>query len=286
MARLRDKMREDLQLRGLRTNTIDTYIGCVRRFVEYFALPPAKLGAAEVRCYLLHLIREAKVAPPTVNTYAAAISFLFKVTLKRADVVADVVRMKTPMHLPRFLSGTEVERLLAALQTLKHRAMVMLAYGAGLRVSEVARLEIADIDAKRMVMHIRDAKRGRERYVMLSPLLLATLRAYWKSARLSGPRLFPGRDPSKPITRAAIHKAICKAAREAGITKRLGPHVLRHSFATHLLEGGTDLRTLQVLLGHASLGSTVRYLHVTTARVQELRSPLDDLGTPQGRRYG
>jgi site-specific recombinase XerD len=286
MVRLRDKMREDLQLRGLRSNTIDTYIGCVRRFVEHFALPPAKLGAAEVRRYLLHLIREAKVAPPTVNIYAAAISFLFKVTLKRPHVVAEVVRMKTPMHLPRFLSGTEVERLLAALPTLKHRAMIMLAYGAGLRVSEVARLEIGDIDAKRMVLHIRDAKRGRERYVMLSPRLLAALRAYWKSARPSGPRLFPGRDPSKPITRAAIHKAICKAAREAGIAKRLGPHVLRHSFATHLLEGGTDLRTLQVLLGHASLGSTVRYLHVTTARVQELRSPLDDLGTPQGRRYG
>jgi len=286
MARLRDTMREDLELRGLRPDTIATYIRCVRRFVEHFALPPAKLGAADVRRYLLYLLHEAKVTPPTVNTYASAIRFLFRVTLKRPEVVADVVRLKTPMHLPRILSGTEVEGLFAAIPTLKHRAIVMLAYGAGLRVSEVARLEVGDIDAKRMVLHIRDAKRGRERYVMLSPRLLSALRAYWKDARPPGPRLFPGRDPSKPITRAAIHKALSKAASKAGITKRLGPHVLRHSFATHLLEGGTDVRTVQVLLGHASLLSTARYLHITTARVQELRSPLDDLGTPRGRRYG
>jgi integrase/recombinase XerD len=286
MTRLRDKMREDLELRGCSPATIATYQRCARRFVEHFAAPPARLGAAEVRRYLLYLLNEAKVSPSTVNTYAASIRFLYRVTLKRPDVVADVVRLKTPMRVPRILSGTEVERLLAAIPTTKHRAMVMLAYGAGLRVSEIARLESGDIDANRMVLHIRNAKRGRERHVMLSPILLSALRAYWKDARPPGPRLFPGRDPSKPITRAAIHKALCKAAKKAAITKRLSPHVLRHSFATHLLEGGTDMRTLQVLLGHASLRSTVTYLHVTTARLQQLRSPLDDLGTPRGRRYG
>jgi site-specific recombinase XerD len=286
MARLRDKMREDLQLRGLRPTTIDTYLRCARRFVEHFALPPAKIGAAEVRGYLLHLLKDAKLAPQTINLYAAAIRFLFRVTLERPEVVADVVRLKVPMHLPRLLSGTEVERLLAAIPTLKHRAMVMLAYGAGLRVGEIARLEIGDIDAKRLVLHIRDAKRGRERYVMLSSRLLEALRAYWKDARPPGSLLFPGRDPGKPITRAAIHKALRKAAGRAGITTKLSPHVLRHSFATHLLEAGTDVRTLQILLGHASLRSTMTYLHITTARVQELRSPLDDLGTPRGRRYG
>ena len=220
MARLRDKMREDLQLRGLCPNTIDTYIRCARRFVDHFGVPPAKLGAFEVRRYLLSLLNEAKVSPSTVNTYAAAIRFLYCVTLKRPDVVADVVRMKTPMRVPRILSGTEVERLLAAIPTTKHRAMVMLAYGAGLRVSEVARLEIGDIDAKRMVLHIRNAKRGRERHVMLSPILLSALRAYWKDARPPAPRLFPGRDPSKPITRAAIHKALCKAAKKAAAMPR------------------------------------------------------------------
>jgi len=286
MERVRDKMREDLQLRGLCPNTIDTYIRCARRFVEHFGVPPAKLGAAEVRRYLLSLINDAKAAPATVNTYAAAIRFLYCVTLKRPEVVADVVRLKTPMHVPHILSGTEIERLLAAIPTTKHRAMVMLAYGAGLRVSEVAQIEIGDIDAKRMVLHVRNAKRGRERHVMLSPILLSALRAHWKDARPPGPRLFPGRDPQKPITRTAIHKALCKAAKKAALTKRLSPHVLRHSFATHLLEGGTDMRTVQVLLGHASLRSTVTYLHVTTARLQQVRSPLDDLGTPRGRRYG
>jgi integrase/recombinase XerD len=161
MTRLRDKMREDLQLRGLCPNTIDTYIRGVRRFVEHFGVPPAKLGAAEVRRYLLSLLNEAKASPSTVNTYAAAIRFLYGVTLKRPDAVADVVRMKTPMRVPRILSGTEVERLLAAIPTTKHRAMVMLAYGAGLRVSAIARLELGDIDAKRAAPRAVTPERGR-----------------------------------------------------------------------------------------------------------------------------
>jgi site-specific recombinase XerD len=286
MARLRDKMREDLELRGLRPNTIDAYLRCARRFTEHFARPPRKLEAADVRCYLLHLIHAAQRSPSTINVYAAAIRFLFAVTLKRPDVVADVVRVKTRMHLPRVLSGTEVEKLLGALRSRKYLAIAMLLYGAGLRVGEVTHLETVDIDAKRMLLHLRDAKRGRERYVMLSPRLLAVLRAYWKAARLRGPLLFPGGDPSKPVTHNAIRKALSQAAVKAGLRQGLSPHTLRHAFATHLLEGGTDLRTVQVLLGHASLRSTTTYLHVTTARVQQLRSPLDDLGTPQGRRYG
>jgi site-specific recombinase XerD len=244
------------------------------------------MGAAEVRGYLLHLIDEVKSSPATVNVYSAAIQFLYRVTLKRPEVVVDVVRVKTPMRLPRFLSGTEVERLLASITKKKLRAMVMLAYGAGLRVSEIARLEFGDIDAKRMVIHVRDAKRGRERYIMLSAVLLSALRSYWKTARPQGPHMFPGRGPNVPITRSAIHKMIRYAAGKAGFPGRFGPHALRHSFATHLLEAGTDLRTLQVLLGHASLRSTMVYLHITTARVQQLRSPLDNLGTPQGRQYG
>jgi len=186
--------------------------------------------------------------------------------------------VKTPMRLPRVLSGVEVARLLAALPTERYRVMGMLAYGAGLRVGEIVRLEIGDIDAKRMVLHIRDAKRGRERYVMLSPRLLSALRHYWKQAGLPGPRVFAGRDRDKPLQRVGVHKAFSRAARKAGIRKVLGPHALRHSFATHMLERGTDLRTLQVLLGHASIRSTTMYLHISTARVQSLRSPLDDLG--------
>jgi integrase/recombinase XerD len=194
---------------------------------------------------------------------------------------SDVARMKTPMRLPRFVSGPQVARLLVALPTARLQTMAMLAYGAGLRVGEIVGLEIGDIDAKRMVIHVRHAKRGRELYVMLSPRLLSTLRDYWKAAKLPGPRLFAGRDASTPLHRTAVHKAFSKAARKAGLGKSLGPHALRHGFATHLLERGTDLRTLQVLLGHASMKSTAIYLHITTARVQALRSPLDELATPQ-----
>jgi site-specific recombinase XerD len=176
--------------------------------------------------------------------------------------------------------------LLAALPGKKHRAIVMLAYGAGLRVSEVLKLRVEDIDAKRMVLHIHEAKGGRERAVMLSPVLLRALRDYWKAARPSGPTMFPGHAGRRTLTRAAVHHVGVKAARKAGIDKRISPHTLRHSFATHLLEAGTDLRTVQVLLGHASLRSTMTYLHLTTARLATLKSPLDELGTPQGRRHG
>jgi site-specific recombinase XerD len=166
-------------------------------------------------------------------------------------------------------------RLLGALASDKQRVLVMLAYGAGLRVSEACGLRIDDIDAKRMVIRVRHAKRGRERHVMLSPRLLQALRVYWKKSRPAGPCLFPGRYGQATIGREAVQKAIVQAVRRAGITKRVSPHTLRHSFATHLLEAGTDLRALQVLLGHASLKSTMTYLHVSTARVQSIASPLD-----------
>jgi site-specific recombinase XerD len=275
--RLRDKMREDLELRGMSDNTITTYLRCARRFAEHFRRSPCVLGAAEIRAFLVHL-HQRQVAPSSFNVYAGAIKFLYAVTLDRPQEIARMPRMRVPMHLPVVLTAVEVSQLLGALTTDKHRAMVMLAYGAGLRVSEVCKLRVDDIDPKRMLLHVRHAKRGRERYVMLSSKLLATLRAYWKASRPAGPFVFPGRDPQKLFTRGAIHRAMMKAARRAGITKPLSPHTLRHSFATHLLDAGTDLRTLQVLLGHASLKSTMTYLHVSTARVQSITSPLDTLG--------
>jgi site-specific recombinase XerD len=210
---------------------------------------------------------------------------LYAVTLGRAEEVKALPRMKKPLRLPKVLSGTDVEKLIAALPTKKLQVIGMLAYGAGLRVSEIVGLETDDIDAKRMVIHVRPSKRGRERYVMLSPVLLQALRAYWKVRRPPGPQLFPASTPGKVISRCAIHQALRRASQRAGITP-IGPHLLRHSFATHMLESGTDLRTLQVLLGHGSIRSTVGYVHVTTARVQSLKSPLDELGTPEGRRHG
>jgi integrase/recombinase XerD len=283
--RLRDRMREDLVLRGMSANTICAYVHCARRFAEHFGRSPCRLGAAEIRSFLLHVRARGRSAS-TVNVYAGALRFLYGVTLGRPEEMVAIPRMRVPMRVPVVLSGTEVERLLDALGSPKHRVIAMLAYGAGLRIGEVCNLRADDIDPKRMVLRIRGSKRGRERYVMLSARLLGALRAYWKVARPSGPCLFPGRKAGTLLTHRAVAQALKKAARRAGLGKRVSPHTLRHSFATHLLEAGTDIRTLQVLLGHASIESTTIYLHVSTARVQSLTSPLDVLGTPEGLERG
>lgn len=285
MRRLRDKMREDLVLRGMSANTVDQYVCCARRFAEHFGRSPCRMGAAEIRSFLLHLAGERRSAS-TVNVYAGALRFLYTVTLERPEAMAGIPRMRVPMRVPVVLSGTEVERLLGAITLPRHRVVAMLAYGAGLRVGEVLKLRVEDVDPKRMVLRIRGSKRGRERYVMLSARLLSAMRTYWKVARPRAPYLFPGRRPGTLLTRKAVQKAIARAARCAGLDKRVGPHTLRHTFATHLLEAGTDLRTLQVLLGHASIESTALYLHVSTARMQSIASPLDALGTTEGRARG
>jgi site-specific recombinase XerD len=271
-------MREDLALRGMSETTIRTYLGCARRFAEHFSRSPRAMGNGEIRAFLLHLT-ERRVRPRTFNVYVGALGFLYRVTLERPEDFARIPFMRVPMHVPTVLTGVEVEQILAALANEKQRAIVMLAYGAGLRICEACRLRVEDIDAKRMLLHIRNAKRGRQRYVMLSARLLKVLRAYWKRSRPAGPYVFPGRGAEGVLTRRAVHHALVKAARRAGITKIVSPHTLRHSFATHLLERGVDLRTLQVLLGHASLKSTMAYLHVSPARVQSIASPLDTLGT-------
>jgi site-specific recombinase XerD len=279
-------MREDLRLRGMSANTIEIYVRCARRFAEHFGRSPCRMGAAEIRTFLLALVDGRGLSASTFNVHAAALKFLYTVTLDRPEEIARMPRMRVPMHMPTVLSGTEVERLLGAIVSERHRVAAMLAFGAGLRVGEICNLRVDDVDPKRMVLRIRGSKRGRERYVMLSPRLLSAMRAYWKVARPAGPHLFRGRKPGTLLTRAAVHKAIAAAARRAGIGKRVGPHTLRHTFATHLLEAGTDLRTLQVLLGHASIESTTIYLHVSTARLQSMTSPLDALGTPEGRARG
>jgi site-specific recombinase XerD len=209
--------------------------------------------------------------------YAGALSFLYGVVLERPEVMARVPRRKAPMKLPVLLSPADLVRLIAAVRSMAVRTVAMLAYGAGLRVSEACRIRVDDIDSRRMVLHIREAKRGRERYVMLSPRLLEALRAYWRAQRPVGPALFPGRCGNETMARATVCKALRKAARECGIAQRVTPHLLRHGFATDLLEQGVDLRTVQVLLGHASISSTIRYVHVTTARVKHVVSPLDRL---------
>ncbi len=281
MGQLRERMDEDMAMRGLSPNTRKTYLQCVGVFVRWFKRSPRELGAEHVRAFLLDLLRVKKRAASTIATYVGALRFLFFVTLRRTDLCfADLPRPKIPMRLPTVLDVAEVAKLLGAISSLKHRAIVMLAYGSGLRVSEACRLRVDQIDSARMVIVIREAKRGRERHTVLGPRLLAALRAYWKAVRPKGPYLFPSAragTAAPTMTRAAVSKALKMAVAAAGLKKRVSPHTLRHSFATHLIEGGTDLRTVQVLLGHASLPSTTRYIHVTAARVASLVSPLDRL---------
>jgi site-specific recombinase XerD len=279
---LKKRLMEEFELRGTPLNTRKTYLGCVERFERHFAASASTLGRAEVRQFLLHLVEQEKFSPATHNVYAAALGFLYLHVLGRPRVVEKLPRRKGVRKLPVVLTPQEVERLLGALTSPRCRALVMLAYGAGLRVSEACGLRLSDIDSTAGVIHVRCGKRNRDRDVMLSPRLLEELRSYWRRCRPAGPELFPGRaGAGTTLTRAALAKALKKARVAAGLgARRATPHSLRHSFATHLLEQGTDLRTLQVLLGHSSLSSTARYVHISTARLARVKSPLDRLRVP------
>lgn len=271
------RLERAFDLRGTPDSTRRTYAGAIDRFERFFRRPATELGREHVEQFLLDLACERKRSPSTHNVYAGALKFLYEAVLERPDVMVRVPRRKTPMRMPELLTPIEIARLLAAVPSVTVRTILMLAYGAGLRVGEACRLCVEDIDSRAMVLHIRQAKRGRERHVMLGARLLEALRAYWRVRRPAGPELFPGRGHAATFSRAAVSKALKKAARRCGIAKRVTPHTLRHVFATDLLEQGVDLRTVQVLLGHASLRSTALYLHVSVARVQRLTSPLDRL---------
>ena len=281
MTALRRRMIEDMTLRNFAARTITVYVERVVTFAQYFHKSPARLGPEHIRGYLLHLIQERHVSWSYYNQARCALQFLYRITMGQEWVVEDVVCPKQPRKLPVVLSLQEVARFLGAITHIKHRAILMTAYAAGLRVSEVTRLRVADIDSQRMVLRIRQAKGQKDRFVVLSPRLLKLLREYWKAVRPSD-FLFPGARPDQPITSGSVHR-VCRAARErCGLGKHVTVHTLRHSFATHLLEDGTDLRTIQILLGHRSLSTTARYLHVATAALRSTRSPLDRLDPPSG----
>jgi len=238
-----------------------------------------------VEGFLLDLARQAR-SPRTRNVYLAAIRCLLAATLGDAGrvITAVIPNAKPARRCPEILSGTEVARLLDATTSPKYRAIFMLAYGAGLRIGEVTALRVSDIDSQRMLIHVREGKTG-PRHVMLSPRVLAALRAYWKAARPEGPELFPGgrrQRAGSRLTRESIHRVLAKVVRQAGIRKRVYPHMLRHCFATHLLEAGADVRAVQVLLGHACLESTTAYLHLSRAHLRATPSPIDLLGTQAG----
>jgi site-specific recombinase XerD len=283
MGMLRDKMKADLKLRRYRSGTIDNYLLCARRFAAFHHRSPAEMGEEEMRRFLLHLVEERRIGPAGHKMHVAALKFLYGVTLERPEVAVRVPWPKVPVKLPDILDGSEVERLLAAIASLAHRAIAMTAYGAGLRISEACSLRITDIDSKRGVIHVRDGKRGRDRYVMLSQRLLGFLRDYWRAVHPAGPELFPASTKSGVVSPQSVRSAIRKAVAKAKITKRVTPHVLRHCFATHLLDGGADIRTIQVLLGHGSIRTTARYTQVSTRQIARTKSPLDRLGKTRRR---
>src|SRR3954449_6673425 len=281
MTPLRRRMIEDMKLRNLSPRTIEAYAMRVGAFARHFGRSPQDLGREDVRSYLLHLVQEKHVSWSVYNQTVAALKFVYEVTLQREGVLQRVRCPTQPKKLPTVLSLDETARFFAAVVGLKHRAILMTAYAAGLRISEVVALRIEDIDSQRMVLRVRQGKGRRDRNVMLSPRLLALLRDYWKLARPAD-WLFPGDVPGRPITAGSVHGICAQAARAAGLGKHVTVHTLRHSFATHLLEAGTDIRTIQVLLGHRNLKTTAIYTHVSPIAVATTRSPLDRLGPLPG----
>ena len=283
MGELYNRMQGDLKLKNYAPGTQQAYLQCATRYAQFYVgRSPSVMGEREVRDFLLDLALK-QATPAVMKMHLASLRFLYGTTLRRPEVVVGIPWPKVPRTLPDILSGTEVERLLAAMEPLKHRAVVMTAYGAGLRISEACSLRALDIDSKRMLIHVRDGKRGRDRYSMLPVRLLAVLREYFRQTRPAGPYLFPGQAPQRPIRPGSVRDALEKAINKVGLRKRVTPHTLRHSFATHLLETGTDIRVIQALLGHASIQSTTRYTQVSTTHVSRVTSPLDLLGTPKGK---
>jgi len=276
MTALRRKLIEDLHLRGLAESTCHNYVRCCARFASRYRRSPSDLDKKHVRTFLLELINDRKLKPATYNVYAAALKFLYTHTLERPEVVAWVVPLKVRRDVPTILSGSEVERLLLELTSLRMRAIALAAYGAGLRVSEACNLQFDQIDRERMVIRVR-GKGDKERYTVLPQRLLETLEEYWRQYRPKGPHFFPSGKPGKVIARDAVAKALNVAAAKAKIRKRVYPHVLRHSFATHAIESGTDIRVVQVLLGHASIRTTMRYVQVDRKQISHTKSPADCL---------
>jgi integrase/recombinase XerD len=276
MTPLRQRMLEDLRLRNYAPKTQEIYVDHVARFARHFGRSPEALGPEEIRAYQLHLMQEKKASWSSFNQAVCALRFLYRTTLKQSWAVEQIPFPKQPKRLPSVLSPEEVGALLKAVRNRKHRLVLMTMYATGLRVSEATGLQVSDIDSARMVIRVREAKGRKDRLVMLSPVLLEELRRYWRWYR-PAIWLFPGSDPSGPLTARAIQKVCSRARRAAGISKPVSCHTLRHSFATHLLEGGTDLRLIQTLLGHQSVGTTQLYTHVAAQRITAASSPLDRL---------
>ena len=280
MTPLRQRMTEDMQVRNLALNTQTSYVQQVSLFARYFNKSPEELGPEDIRTYQVYLTNERKLAPGSVLIAVAALRFLYKTSLKRDWPFEDVIPApKKPQTLPVVLSPEEVLQFLGCVGSTKHHAILSTCYAAGLRISEAVCLAPTDIDSQRMVIRVDQGKGQKDRYVMLSPKLLEILRSWW---RVEKPKhwLFPSDVPGRHISRDAVGHACQKAHHFSGIHKPITPHSLRHAFAVHLLESGTDVRTIQLLLGHRSLATTARYLRIATSKVCSAASPLDLLPHP------
>ena len=280
MTPLRQRMTEDMQVRNLSPSTQDSYVRQVAQFARHFSKSPEKLGHDDIRTYQVFLTNEKKLAPGSILVAVAALRFLYRTTLQKDWLFDDIIPApKKPQTLPVVLSPEEALKFLDSIQQIKHRAILTTCYAGGLRVSEAVRLRPTDIDSQRMVIRVEQGKGQKDRYVMLSTRLLQILRNWWQVEK---PRqwMFPGGVLGTHITRSAVEEACKKAHRLCRIPKPITPHSLRHAFAVHLLERGTDVRTIQLLLGHRSLATTSRYLRIATVKVCATTSPLDLLPHP------
>jgi site-specific recombinase XerD len=276
MGKLQEQMKADLTLKGYSEHTHRDYLRYLRRFAKHFMRSPAEMGEEEIRAFLLHLVEEQKADPYLQKAHISALKFFYRTTLGRPEVVANIPNPKLPKRMPVVLSGQEVLAIFEATPYIKHKAMIATTYAAGLRISEICSIRKTDIDSQRMRILIH-GKGKKDRYCLLSPMILELLREYYRKVRPKGDWLFPGRNPQKHLTRSSIHQAFKKAVKKVGIKKKVSMHTLRHAFATHLLENGTDLRFVQVLLGHASIRNTMRYTHVSNAALAQIESPWDRL---------
>jgi site-specific recombinase XerD len=278
-------MKADLKIAGYSPSTRKIYLLYARQFARFHMRSPEEMGAQEIRRFLLHLV-ESGVSPETLRQARCGLRFLYAVTLNRPVEIDWVPVPRRKHRLPIILSGQQVEALLNAVQSLKYRAMLMVMYASGLRISEACRLRPRDVDSERGVLRVEAGKGNRDRYTLLSPRLLQSLRDYWRAAQPHGPWLFPGRVPEKHVSPESLRQVFHKAVAAAGIRKTATPHTLRHSFATHLLETGTDISVIQKLLGHSSVAVTQIYAHVQVSHIARTRSPLDLLGTPEAALFG
>jgi site-specific recombinase XerD len=276
MGKFQDLMDRELRIRGLAENTRRSYLEKMRRFVRHFMRPPDQLTAEDVKQYQLFLAKDRRMTWSTFNVHVCALRFFYQHVLRVEWNVEHIPYQKTGKKLPVVLSGEEVVALLDAATNLKHRAILMTLYSAGLRVSEAVHLRLEDIDSQRMMILVGHGKGRKDRYVMLSGKLLETLRRYWLKSRPT-PWLFPGQASGRPLAYRSVDRLFARAKERAGIRKRVCPHSLRHSFATHLLERGVNIRVIQRLLGHKSLRSTEVYTHVADSFIRDTKSPLDDL---------